>query len=482
MTTEARRYTRWLFAMCGLAGLLYGIDMGLIAAALPYIKATCGFSEVQLSSVVAAVLLGSIPGTMCATWVAEKLGRLTALKATALVFAAAVPVICLSGGNFWLMFAGRMLQGVGCGFMGIAAALFVVECAGSDNRGRGTAMLQLVLTVGLVVAALIGLVATHLFGDAASEAVSVTTKNHAWQAIFWVSILPTLVLFAGLFRLKESPRWLFLKGRVEDARASLLMNHTSEAAERVLADLEANHRAQVVSAAEVGKARLDSLFQRKYLFPLALAVLVVFFNQASGVNSLLNYSVDLMHRAGLPGTAANWADTAIKVANFVLTCVAMALVDRRGRKFLLTIGTAAIVVGLVSVGVLFCAMESGVLAVGPVVGWAIVVAFIVFISGFAVGPGVCGWLAMTELMPLRIRAGGMMIANFIGMGASYTLAQTFLPWSAAHGDSSVFLTLAAVSVLYFLTVVLLLPETKGRSLEEIERHFAGGRAKARPKA
>ena len=96
-----RRYSFMLFAMCGLAGLLYGIDMGLIAAALPYIKATCGFSEYQLSAIVAAVMLGCIPGTMCAAWVAERTGRLAAMKATALVFAAAVPLICFSGGNFW---------------------------------------------------------------------------------------------------------------------------------------------------------------------------------------------------------------------------------------------------------------------------------------------------------------------------------------------------------------------------------------------
>ena len=172
-----KRYDRFLFAMCGLAGLLYGIDMGLIAAALPYIKATCDFSEAQLSGIVAAVMLGCIPGTMCAAWVAEKAGRLASLKATALVFAAAVPLICLSGGNFWVMFAGRLLQGAGCGFMGIAAALYVVECASSENRGRGTGMLQLVLTVGLVVAALIGLGATMFFGDAASDAVSAASKR-----------------------------------------------------------------------------------------------------------------------------------------------------------------------------------------------------------------------------------------------------------------------------------------------------------------
>ena len=471
-----RHYDALLFAMCGLAGLLYGIDMGLIAAALPYIKATCAFSESQLSSVVAAVMLGCIPGTMCAAWIAERTGRLAALKVTALVFAAAVPVICLSGGNFWVMFAGRLLQGVGCGFMGVAAALYVVEAATSANRGKGTGMIQLVLCVGLVVAALIGLGATMYFGGADAEGVSPEAKRRAWQTMFWISIVPTAVLFFGLFFLKESPRWLFKRGRKEEAYEALCMNNPPDVARQIVADMEANLAAQTVKAAD-GGAKLDSLFQRKYLIPILLATLIPIFNQASGVNSLLNYSVVLMQRAGLEGTTANWADTLIKVANLLFTCIAMTMVDRKGRKFLLTVGTAGVTLGLVVVGSLFLATEHGWLAAGPVTGWIIVAAFVIFIGGFAIGPGVCVWLAMTELMPLRFRAGGLMVAQFLAMGASYVLAQTFLPWSKAFGNSSVFLTLTIFGLMYFITVTVFLPETKGKSLEEIEQMFAKRKAR-----
>ena len=471
-----RHYDVLLFTMCGLAGLLYGIDMGLIAAALPYIKATCAFSESQLSSVVAAVMLGCIPGTMCAAWIAERTGRLAALKVTALVFAAAVPVICLSGGNFWVMFAGRLLQGVGCGFMGVAAALYVVEAATSANRGKGTGMIQLVLCVGLVVAALIGLGATVYFGGADAEGVSPEAKRRAWQTMFWISIVPTAVLFFGLFFLKESPRWLFKRGRREEAYEALCMNNPPDVARQIVADMEANLAAQTVKAAD-GGAKLDSLFQRKYLIPILLATLIPIFNQASGVNSLLNYSVVLMQRAGLEGTTANWADTLIKVANLLFTCIAMTMVDRKGRKFLLAVGTAGVTLGLVVVGSLFLATEHGWLAAGPVTGWIIVAAFVIFIGGFAIGPGVCVWLAMTELMPLRFRAGGLMVAQFLAMGASYVLAQTFLPWSKAFGNSSVFLTLTIFGLMYFITVTVFLPETKGKSLEEIERMFAKRKAR-----
>ena len=315
------------------------------------------------------------------------------------------------------------------------------------------------------------LAATKFFGSPDSPDVTAAAKCRAWQAIFWVSILPTVVLFAGLFRLKESPRWLFKRGRLEEARASLLMNNDEETARRTLEELERNLHVQTVVTAD-GETRLDSFFQRKYLVPLALAVLIPVFNQASGVNSLLNYSVVLMQRAGLVGTDANWADTAIKAVNFAFTVLAMSLVDRKGRKFLLAIGTAGITVGLLAVGTLFLLTERGALATGPLAGWLIVAAFLVFIASFAIGPGVCVWLAMTELMPLRCRAVGMMVAQFVAMGASYALAQTFLPWSSAFGNSSVFLTLALVAAGYFVTVTVFLPETKGKSLEEIERMFA----------
>ena len=297
-------------------------------------------------------------------------------------------------------------------------------------------------------------------------------KTHAWQTIFWVSIIPSVFLFFGLFTLKESPRWLFKKGRRDEALQSLLMNNDEASARATLAELEKNERAQVVTGA--GGTVRESIFQRKYLLPFALGASVIVFNQASGVNSLLNYSVVMMQRAGLAGTTANVADMAIKATIFLVTLLAMSQIDRKGRKFLLTIGTVGLTAGLVAVGTLFLVLERGIVASGPAMGWAILAAFLLFVASFSIGPGACVWAVMTELMPLRIRAGGVMAAQFLGMGVSYVLAQTYLPWSKAYGESSVFLTLAAVSVLYVVTVVFLLPETKGKSLEEIERCFAAG--------
>ena len=466
-----RRYDRYLFSMCGLAGLLYGIDMGLIAAALPYIKETCDFSPAQLSSIVAAVLLGGIPGKALSAFVAERWGRLAAFRLTGVVFALAVPVICFSGGVFAVMFAGRLMQGVGCALVGISGPLYLAECVDAKDRGKGTGMIQLVLTVGLVVAALVGLVVTKMTGSASSPDVSLAAKTAAWQAIFWVSLVPTFALFIGSFWLKESPRWLFKKGRRADARVSLLMNNDEDSADRILAELDANAAAETASAAD-GSAAKETLLQRKYLMPLALACAVSFFTQASGINSVMNYSVVIMQKAGLAGTGANWADTAIKLTNFLMTIVAITLVDRRGRKFLLMLGASGITLGLSFVGAVFLALARGWIAPGATAGTLAAAGFVLFIASFAVGPGVCVWLANSELLPLRIRAGGMMVSGFVNMGTGWLLAQVFLPWSGACGESGVFLTLAGVAILFFFTVMLFLPETKGRTLEEIERKWS----------
>ena len=471
-TAAHRRYDRFLLSMCGLAGLLYGIDMGLIAAALPYIKETCGFTPVQLSSIVAAVLLGGIPGKAFSAWVAERWGRLAAFRLTGVVFALAVPLICLSGGVFPLMLAGRLLQGVGCALVGISGPLYLAECVDAKDRGKGTGMIQLVLTVGLVVAAVMGLAVTKIAGPAADASVSAAAKNMAWQSLFWMSLLPTFLLFFGSFRLKESPRWLFKKGRRADARASLLANNDDASADGILAELDANAAAEIAPADGVATAR-ETLLQRKYLVPLALACAVSFFTQASGINSVMNYSVVIMQKAGLAGTGANWADTVIKLTNFLMTLVAIALVDRKGRKFLLMMGATGIAVGLASVGSVFLALSRGWIAPGATAGTLAVAGFVVFIASFAAGPGVCVWLANSELLPLRIRAGGMMVSGFVNMGTGWLLAQVFLPWSGACGESGFFLTLSGVAVLFFFTMLFFLPETKGRSLEEIERNWSG---------
>ena len=462
--------------MCGLCGLVFGIDLGIVAAALPYIQATTSFSETQLSSVTAGVLLGSVAGTVFAASVAEFFGRVRAISLAALVFTVAVPVICFSGDAFGLMYAGRILQGVGCGFAGVAGPLYLSECMSASERGRGAGMFQLVIVIGLFVAALVGLGVTAVFGAATDPSVSQSVKFAAWQTIFWFSAVPGSVLFFGSFFLKESPRWLSRRGRRAEALASLAAVGGADEAQKTLDEIVASEEAERREKAELAAAKKgDTVFRRRYLVPFFLSLAIAVCVQASGINSVLNYSVLIFGKAGLTGIWANVGDTAIKAANFLMTIVAVALVDRRGRRFLLTLGSAGLLFGVGCVGCVFLALERFGLAASPVTGAVSLLAFLVYVSAFAVGPGVCVHLALTELMPTRIRAGGMLIATMCNCAVSFTIAQTFLPWSRAWGSSGVFFTLAVFMAFFLVLVRRFLPETKGKSLEEIERHFAGNK-------
>ena len=549
MNDKVKRYARYLLVMAGLGGLLYGVDVGVIAAALPYIERTATFSQDEIGWIVGMALWGSLPSSLIAGLLAEWFGRKKMIVASALLFLVSIPIICASGffegGNFWMMVGGRAMQGAAAGLFGVIVPMYLAECLDADSRGKGTGMFQLLLTIGLVFVAVVGFFVTLYIGDAkkivdakaiesgivvfeqkadangepafedAAKKVPVYVldasgkpkpkldkegnlvadmKNvtfakikgwvspeqiaswvHAWQMIFLLSCIPGVILFFGAFRLKESSRWLYRKGRKDEALASLAANNGDEKAKEILAEMIA---ADEAAAAEKAKnaAATDSLLQKKYVIPFILAVVILACNQTTGINSVLNYTVTIFQKTGMPGAFANISDVAIKIMNCVMTVVACALVDKKGRKFLLKLGTGGIIVGLCGVGAIFLAISKAWVAPSMVTGILATVFFFMFIGFYAVGPGVCVWLALTELMPTRIRANGMAIAMIINQGVSAGIATVFPKWCAATNDNGmVFFVLAGFTVIYFITAAFFLPETKGRTLEEVEQYFTTGK-------
>ena len=502
---SVKGYARFLLVMAGLGGLLYGVDVGVIAAALPYIERTSTFSHDQIGWIVGMALWGSLPSSLVAGLLAEWFGRKKMIVASALLFLVSIPVICASGffegGNFWMMVGGRAMQGAAAGLFGVIVPMYLAECLDADSRGKGTGMFQLLLTIGLVFVAVIGFCVTSLVGDAkvavdakaAAAGVADLAKVdfamikgwvapeqiaswvRAWQTIFLVSCIPGIVLFVGAFRLKESSRWLYRKGRRDEALASLAANNGTDRAEEILADMIAADEAEAAEKAK-NAAATDSLLQKKYVVPFILAVVILACNQTTGINSVLNYTVTIFQKTGMQGAFANMSDVAIKIVNCVMTVVACALVDRKGRKFLLKLGTGGIIVGLCGVGSVFLAISKGWCAASMTTGIVATAFFFMFIGFFAVGPGVCVWLALTELMPTRIRANGMAIAMIINQGVSAGIATVFPRWCAATNDNgTVFFVLAGFTVVYFITAAFFLPETKGRTLEEVEQYFKTGK-------
>ena len=579
---------RYLLFIAGMGGLLYGIDIGIIAGALPYLEATASaswhLSSQQLGFVVAAVLLGSVLSSLFAGAVADLIGRRGAMLLAGVLFTLSIPVMALASGYLPLLL-GRLLQGIRGGLLGVVGPLSLADVLSPHRRGRGAAMFQLLLTVGLVLAAAIGLYHAHAV-DAATASVQALSsaeqqrvlfavKDHAWRTIFWSCLLPGLIFSAGVLLLSESPRWLVRRGRIERARAALQRTVPAAQVESTLQQMQAPG-----TSSTGGAQPRDRLLSRRYVWPFLLACAILAFTQATGINSVLAYAVNILNQAGLPGAAANWADVSIKLLNAVMTVVALVLVDRKGRKFLLMLGSGGIALSLLAAALLFVQAERGLqdvrqplqqqiagdalslrldaaqwrrLGVDPDLepqqltvayaygcfsnvrtlrsdalgdselsirrqdsvqadsvigaffrrihlnpfpdpaaaaqaplrierasigavppsahGWAVAACILVFVAFFAVGPGVCVWLALSELMPTRIRSNGMSIALLINQFVSTVIAAIFLPTVGHYGYASMFFFWAGCTVVYFLVAAFFLPETKGKSLEQIEAHF-----------
>jgi SP family myo-inositol transporter-like MFS transporter 13 len=581
-------YNRFLLIVAGLGGLLYGVDVGIVAGALPYLEATSGFTGGQLSTVVAAVLLGSVISTLFAGLLADWMGRRALMALSGVMFVLSIPMIALSHGYGSLVF-GRLLQGVSGGLIGVVVPLYLAECLTASDRGKGTGIFQWLLTLGLVVAAGLGLYFSFRvdqvakLGDAAKL---LAFKDTAWRSIFWVSLPPGILFVIGSLMVAESPRWLLRRGKKEASSAALLRSRTSAQADLELKEMEetlAGEKSKAKNKSAGKSSSSESLLRRKYVIPFILACIILAANQATGINSIIGYNANILLQGGLSDFAAHWAYFVFQVINFLITFCGVLLVDRKGRKFLLSVGTGGIILSLICTGILFrgnekqrvdikaaiqsrvtadqtftlnytpeiadqllresanppagratslvviysygdfhatsqvvrsndtatkpievtrdaCVPSNKVIAffsnpfgdldaartaplkienalISPVPtpsnGWTIAITLFIFMAFYAIGPGVCVWLALSELMPTRIRSNGMSIALLLNQGVATTIAAIFLPTVGKYGYSTMFFGFAACTVLYFVTAAFFLPETKGKTLEEIEAHFEG---------
>jgi MFS family permease len=574
-------YNRFLLLVAGLGGLLYGVDVGIIAGALPYLEATSKLNAGQLSFIVAAVLLGSVISTLFAGALADWMGRKKLMILSGILFVLSIPIIALADG-YPALVLGRLLQGISAGLIGVVVPLYLAECLGAADRGKGTGIFQWFLTLGIVAAAVIGLYfsgrvdAVAKLGDSDKLAAF---KDHAWRSIFWVSLPPGVLFVLGGLLVAESPRWLLRRGKTATALVALLRSRSEAQAQDELREMEGTIAAE--KARSGGEQLKESLLRRKYVLPFVLACIILACNQLTGVNSIIGYNATILIQSGLDDKQAHSGYLILTLVNFLMTIGAVVLVDRKGRKFLLSLGSGGVIVALVSAGILFqrteklrvdsrdalqsmvstnqtltlsfdavtaakclgqaeanarpatlvviysygdfraasrvvrsddlgakpveltresCLPPNKVVAffsnpfasleaarsaplkienalITPVPssqnGWLTAACLFAFMAFFAVGPGVCVWLALSELMPTRIRSNGMSIALLINQAVSTTIAAVFLPTVGKYGYSTMFFLFAACTVVYFITAAFFLPETKGKTLEEIESHFEG---------
>jgi sugar porter (SP) family MFS transporter len=447
-------------AVTFLAGLLFGYDQGVISGALPLLQADLDLSTLESEIVTSWVTLGALFGALVAGGTADRIGRRWTAVAAGILFAVGAVIEAAAPGASMLT-VGRVVTGLGVGFASVVAPLYAAEMAPKWLRGRFVSTYQLAITVGIFFA--------YLADDA-------LTSSDRWRLMFALAVIPGAALVVGFLVMPESARWLLKMGRRDEARASLIKVDGADVADEHLATVEADLEAEALE----GQASWGEVFSPTLRRALWVGVGLAVFQQVTGINAIIYYANEIFAEAGFT-TAEQQAKAtlyAVGATNVLATLVAVAWVDRFGRRPLLFTGLVGMTVSLAAVGLSFAALENqpddG--ATSTTVGGIVtVLALVVFIASFAFSMGPIVWTIISEIYPNRVRGRAMAVATAVNWFAAFLVAQFFLSVVDAIGESTTFFLFSALCIVSFVFVYRLVPETKGRSLEEIqERWVLGG--------
>jgi sugar porter (SP) family MFS transporter len=433
------RFTLLLTAsVAALGGLLFGYDTSVISGAMLFLRREFHLSDNQLEFAVAIALAGALAGSAVAGYSADRWGRRKVLIATGIGFGVFAILSGMATGLVTFCIA-RFFVGFSIGLASLVSPLYIAEVSPPKTRGALVTLNQLAITVGIAVA---------YFVDHALA----STEN--WRWMFITAVFPSIALLAGMVYLPESPRWWVRMG--QRARALATFERLGQGAE---AETEVRDVEQALLE-ETGGFGL--LFQPGFRIAVLIGVGVAIFSQITGINTIIYYSPMIFRMAGYPSDkAAILAAAIIGVADVLITIVSILLVDRLGRRRLLLIGTAGMAVALVLVGSSFYWHTSGI----------VLYEVIAYTTFFGVSLGPVSWLLLSEIYPTKIRGKAMSLGTLSIWGANWVVAETFLSLVHAAGPAGTFWIFAAMCVVAFVFCYALVPETKGKSLEEIERYW-----------
>lgn len=516
MTREAAgtRYS-WLVSLAvALGGFLMGFDASVISGVVGFIESEFRLSDLQLGWGVASLTLSATVSMMVCGPLADRYGRRRVLRIAALLFGISAVASALAP-NFLLLVIARMLGGLGVGAALIVAPMYIAEIAPADIRGRLVALNQLNIVVGISAAFFSNYLILQLGQGDLSWAGTLGLGVWNWRWMLGVEALPALVYFGALLLVPESPRWLGMQGRTREARAIMQRVHGSAGADRVLSALAAT--------AEPGRAAavpLSELFGRSMRRVLVIALVVAVLQQITGINAVFFYAPMIFEQSGIGTDAAFMQAVLVGLVNLAFTVAALLLIDRLGRRPLLLAGTAGVAVCMVllawafgsatytltdrALAALPAAIDGGALAglagttfesdvafkaaVAAVLGTETVAEYesalvaaairadsglilagiLGFVASFAVSLGPVMWVLFSELFPNRIRGLAISFVGLVNSSVSF-LVQLLFPWEIANiGSAGTFLIYGLFAIAGFLVILRLMPETKGRSLEELE--------------
>jgi len=445
---ESVGFVLFASAVTAIGGFLFGYDTAVINGANTFLQQHFGLhaetDAFLIGMATSAAIIGCIPGAMAAGFVSDRFGRRTVLFFCAILYAIS-GVLSAVPRSFEQFVAARMLSGVAIGVSSMICPLYIAELAPPRWRGRMGTLFQLGIVTGIFVTLFIN----GLIQGLGDEAWNVRA---GWRWMLAAEVLPAFAFVALLVPIPESPKWLIQAGRDGEARRTL---------ERIggpgYADAEIAAVREVLTRED---GSFGELFSRAYRLPLAIAVVIMLASQLSGINVVMYYSTDIFTAATGDADAAFTSSAWIGLVNLVATFVAVALVDRAGRKPLLLAGNAIQVAGLAAVGCVYAADPRA-----PALLWAV----LVYIAAFAMAMGPVPWILCSEIFPAKLRGRAMSVATFTIWLGCYVVSQTFPALLQTLGPTRTFWMYAGCSAATFLFVLRAVPETKGRSLEEIEK-------------
>jgi len=435
-------------ALAALAGLMFGLDIGVISGALKFIGDTFQASDLAKEWIVSSMMIGAAAGAVGAGFLSYRLGRKISLMLAAILFVAG-SLFCAFAGSVTSLIVARLVLGVAIGIATFTAPLYIAEIAPLEKRGSMISTYQLMITIGILVA---------FISD------SIFSYYAAWRWMLGIVAVPGVLFLFGVLLLPNSPRWLMMRGRFREAR-------------EVLATLRSNPQQvdEEIREIEIQLERPQaglSLFRENANFrrSLGLGLLLQAVQQFTGINVVMYYAPRIFESAGFGVEAQSWGTAIVGLVNVLATFIAVGTVDRLGRRPVLLSGFTVMTVSLVLLGVL--------LDVGPhdlAMRLAAMFMLLVFIAGFAMSAGPLIWTLCSEIQPTRGRDFGVSASTFMNWTANFVVGLTFLSLLNALGTGPTFWLYAAFNGLFILMTVWLVPETSGVSLEQIEANLMAGK-------
>jgi len=450
------RFRTWLVMVAFvtiLAGVLFGYDQGVIAGALGGMTASFDLSTTMQEVVTSLVTLGALVGALLGGGLADRFGRTRTLVVAGVLFAfgALGESVAQSTG---VLTVSRFVVGFGVGIASVAGPLYAAEMAPKQVRGRFVSSYQLAITIGILLADIV---------DAA------LSDDSRWRLMLGLSIVPGVILIVVAAIMPDSPRWLMKMGRRADARKSLVKTQGGPKIEERL-DVIAD---DLTSNPEAGWSKVFVPALRRALW---VGVGLAVFQQVTGINAVIYYSDKIFALAGFstPEQQTHATLIAVGLVNVLATLIAVAWVDRFGRKPLLFAGLIGMTVGLLGIASAFAFLDKNPTEGGgsSVVGIVTLIAMVVYIASFAFSLGPVVWTMISEIFPSQVRGKAVAVCAAVNWGAAFIVSATFLSLIDAIGEVATFLLFAVMCVIAFLWIMSKVPETKGKSLEEIQEAWA----------